>query len=200
MPKRALDNLLVLAIMGLLTERPMHPYEMGLVLRERRRDTYYRLTTGTLYSLVGALDDAGWIEQQATVQDSARPERTIFRLTATGLAEFRQRVDVSLRALSPDSSRFIVAVSYLGILSPGQAIDALGERAVHLEQSIRVHRTHLVTATGVHRVARLHMIEVEYILHQLTAELAWVRKISTEIENGTLIWPTQPQSHGDTHD
>ena len=35
MAKRKVSNLLALAVLSLLTERPMHPYEMSAVMRQR---------------------------------------------------------------------------------------------------------------------------------------------------------------------
>ena len=36
--RRAVNNLLALAVMSYLTQRPMHPYELGRLLREHADD------------------------------------------------------------------------------------------------------------------------------------------------------------------
>lgn len=53
--KRPVSNLLGLAVLGLLLEQPMHPYEMAATLRERNKDTSFKVRTGSLYDVVEAL-------------------------------------------------------------------------------------------------------------------------------------------------
>jgi DNA-binding PadR family transcriptional regulator len=47
---RRRSNPLALAMMALLFERPMHPYEMASSMRTRRKEGSIRLSYGSLYS------------------------------------------------------------------------------------------------------------------------------------------------------
>jgi len=50
--QRKLSNPLVLAVMVLLYERPMHPYEMAAALRERRKENSIKLRYGSIYTVI----------------------------------------------------------------------------------------------------------------------------------------------------
>ena len=67
--KRKVSNPLALAVMALLYERPMHPYEMVSVMRERGKHESVRLRYSSLYSVVEALVRDGLISPRETVRE-----------------------------------------------------------------------------------------------------------------------------------
>ncbi|MBB6171634.1 DNA-binding PadR family transcriptional regulator [Nocardiopsis mwathae] len=195
--KRKVTNTLALAVMGLLQEKPMHPYEMASTLRERQMDTVFKLRTGTLYDTVEALSRNGWIEPHATQREGNRPRRTVYAPTDHGQQEFLGWLDEIIRTPAPEYLRFLSAVSYLGALGPQRAEEALNERSQRLREQIEASRTQLEEAMAPGDLPRLFMIEVEYALHMAEAELAWTRATAQEIRDGSLVWPHQTiPAHG----
>jgi len=192
-PRRKIANTLALAVLGLLQERPMHPYEMASTLRDRHKDSSFKVNSGSLYDTVEALTREGWIEPVATQRDGRRPERTVYTFTPLGHREFLGWIDELIRTPVPEYPKFIGAVSYLGALGPDRAAEALAERAGHLERRIEETTAALGETVGSGRVPRLFMIEVECALHAWQAELAWTRATIDEIRDGRLAWPG-PQS------
>src|SRR5438128_5840912 len=75
---------LALSILQLLEERPMHPYELASIMRDRPMDEFIRLNFGSLYHTVDVLERNGWIVPTEREKEGNRPERTIYRLTPTG--------------------------------------------------------------------------------------------------------------------
>jgi DNA-binding PadR family transcriptional regulator len=193
MPRRKITNTLALAVLGLLQERPMHPYEMASTLRERHKDSSFKINSGSLYDTVEALAREGWIEPVETVRDGRRPERTVYAFTELGQREFLGWIDELIRTPVPEYPKFIAAVSYLGALGPERARDALAERAGQLQRRIEESTAALAATVGAGRVPRLFMIEVECALHSWEAELAWTRRTVDEIRDGALAWP---RDHG----
>ena len=187
--KRKIANTLALAVLGLLQERPMHPYEMASTLRERHKDSSFKINSGSLYDTVEALAREGWIEPVETERDGRRPERTVYAFTALGQQEFLAWIDELIATPVPEYPKFIAAVSYLGALGPDRAGQALAQRAGHLERRIEETAAALAATVGSGRVPRLFMIEVECALHSWEAELAWTRRTIAEIRDGTLPWP-----------
>ncbi len=60
MAKRKISNLLALAVLSLLTERPMHPYEVSAVMRQRGLADSIKLNYGRKASRTHRLrDDRG---------------------------------------------------------------------------------------------------------------------------------------------
>ena len=52
MTRRRVSNPLALAVLGCLSERPMHPYEISTTLRTRGKEQSIKLNYGSLYSVV----------------------------------------------------------------------------------------------------------------------------------------------------
>lgn len=189
MAKRKISNTLALAVLGLLQEQPMHPYEMASTLRERHKDSSFKVNSGSLYDTVEALVRHDWIEPVETARDGRRPERTVYATTELGQSEFVRWIDELLRTPVAEYPKFMAAVSYLGALGPDRAAEALAERAGHLAQRIDETNTVLADTVGSGAVPRLFMIEVECALHAWEAELAWTRRTIAEIRDGSLSWP-----------
>ncbi|MFF1280072.1 PadR family transcriptional regulator [Streptomyces sp. NPDC058299] len=189
MAKRKISNTLALAVLGLLQEQPMHPYEMASTLRERHKDSSFKVNSGSLYDTVEALVRHGWIEPVETARDGRRPERTVYATTELGQNEFVRWIDELLRMPVAEYPKFMAAVSYLGALGPDGAAEALAERAGHLAQRIDETNRVLADTVGSGAVPRLFMIEVECALHAWEAELAWTRRTIAEIRDGSLFWP-----------
>lgn len=189
MAKRKIYNTLALAVLGLLQEQPMHPYEMASTLRERHKDSSFKVNSGSLYDTVEALVRHGWIEPVETARDGRRPERTVYATTELGQSEFVRWIDELLRTPVAEYPKFMAAVSYLGALGPDRAAEALAERARHLAQRINEMKTVLADTVGSGKVPRLFMIEVECAVHAWEAELTWTRRTIAEIRDGSLFWP-----------
>jgi DNA-binding PadR family transcriptional regulator len=187
--KRKLSNTLALAVLGLLQEQPMHPYEMASTLRERQKDSSFKVNSGSLYDTVEALVRHGWITPVETVRDGRRPERTVYAPTAMGQDEFVRWIDELIRTPVAEYPKFMAAVSYLGALGPDGAADALTERAGHLERQVEQTTAILADTVGSGQLPRLFMIEAECAVHAWQAELTWTRRTIAEIRDGSLYWP-----------
>src|ERR1700722_16941454 len=81
------SNPLALAVLALLFERPMHPYEMGLILRQRHKEDSIKLRYGSLYTVIELLLKRGMIAARETAREGRRPERTVYEITAAGTEE-----------------------------------------------------------------------------------------------------------------
>src|ERR671936_1214287 len=81
---RARRTLWALAVLGLLREAPMHPYEMQRQLRMRHTDELLALKRGSLYHAIYQLQRDGLIEPVEVSREGRRPERTVYRITADG--------------------------------------------------------------------------------------------------------------------
>lgn len=187
--RRAVSNALGLAVLGLLMESPTHPHAMAATLRERGMDRVFKVTTGSLYDVVRTLERTGWIEARETLRVGARPERTIYQHTEVGRAEFVRWVDELIRVPADEYPKFLSAVSYLGALGPEGAVAALRERADRIRASLAEIRQGHREALESGEVPRLFVVEAEYAVRMLAAELGWVEEITTDITTGRLAWP-----------
>ena len=81
MANRKVSNMLALAVLSLLNEKPMHPYEMSATMKQRGIPDVIKLNNGSLYSVVEALLRHGWVVPLETSREGKHPERTIYAPT-----------------------------------------------------------------------------------------------------------------------
>jgi DNA-binding PadR family transcriptional regulator len=184
--KRRVSNPLALAVLALLAERPMHPYEMAFTLRMRRKEESIKLNYGSLYTVVEALLREELIQVKEVVREGKRPERTIYALTAAGAVEVHDWERELLAEPVKEFPQFMAGLALLPILPPAEAAAAQRERATALEIEAETLRTAIESLTGEESLPRVFLIEGEYELVLKDAELAWVRELAAELEAGEL--------------
>jgi len=180
--RRKVGNLMALAVLGTLVQRPMHPYEIASFLRARGKDEDMPIKWGSLYTVVGNLEKHGFVEAVGSSRDGARPERTTYRLTPAGGEELRDWVRELLGTPEPERTRFKAALSMLGALGPDEAVELLRQRTRLLHQRITDEQERLAGLD----VPRLFLVEDEYEIAVQRAELAWIRGLLAELESGAF--------------
>jgi DNA-binding PadR family transcriptional regulator len=184
--KRKVSNPLALAVLALLYERPMHPYEMVSTMRERGKHESVRLRYSSLYSVVGALEREELILPKETVREGRRPERTVYEITGAGREEFLTWLRELLREPVKEYTQFAAGLSFLPGLFPEEAIALLEERVLLLEQETGEMRSQLDDVVEQYKLPRLFVIESEHELMLREAELEWVRGIVKQMKAGEL--------------
>jgi DNA-binding PadR family transcriptional regulator len=181
--QRKVSNLLALAVLSTVVERPMHPYEIASLLRSRGKEDDMDIKWGSLYTVVRNLVKHGFIEVVDTERAGARPERTVYRITEAGRAELVDWVRELVSTPQPEHPKFKAGLSVLAILGPDEAAELLRQRLTTLEQAIAATRALLAEHTDV---PRLFLVEDEYELAVRGAEAAWVRALVIELETGAF--------------
>src|SRR5262245_7492314 len=102
---------LAMAVVELLHERDMHPYEMTQLMRERRVDLRVKLRPGSLYHTVDRLEASGIIEVVGTQRQGRRPERTVYALTEQGRDVFVEQARTMLATPAQEYPQYPVALS-----------------------------------------------------------------------------------------
>lgn len=183
--RKKVSNPLALAVLALLYEGPMHPYEMASTMRERGKHDSIKLNYGSLYTVVELLQRQGLIVPQETVREGRRPERTVYALTDAGRAELFDWLRSLLSRPVKEYPQFLAGLSLIGVLSPEEAAARLEERVRRLEAEIGETKAALESAAK-QGVPQLFLIEHEYEVTLREAELGWVRELVRTIREGTL--------------
>ncbi|WP_214414681.1 PadR family transcriptional regulator [Sphaerisporangium fuscum] len=181
-------DLVGLTVLALLAERDRHPYEMRLLIRQRRKD-YAMGSPRSLYRAVERLERAGLIEEAETGREGRRPERTVYRITSEGFESFQDQLGELVSVPLEDHPVFTAAVGLLAQLPPAAAAAALRTRVVLLEGSIA--ELEAQRAGLGRRLHRLLLLELEYLLALRRTELAWVRQLADDITGGALTWDAE---------
>lgn len=185
--KKPRSSPLALAVLGLLFEEPMHPYRMHRLIEQRGKDEVVNVRRrASLYQIIERLERAGLIAARETIKDPNRPERTVYEITDAG----REITVAWLREMLGDPVRefpiFPAALAYLPMLTTEDARAQLERRIAALGQELE-------RLTGLHQSAlpdipRLFLIETEYAVAMLRAEIAWVSGLVGDLRSGKLAW------------
>jgi DNA-binding PadR family transcriptional regulator len=181
-----------LSILNLLNERPMHPYEMAAMMRGRGHDRAFKIKESSVYDTVQRLSQRGLIEATEVRREGRWPERTVYAIRESG----RDELLIWLTShTSPEYPPLAAPLMYIYTLGPEGTVAALEARAVRLEAEIAGSDAFRATGRSQHPdFPRLFGIEEEFAQEMRRAELAWVRRIATELRNGILPWPVVPDA------
>ena len=180
--KRKVDNLMALAVLATVVERPMHRYEMASLMRARGKDQDMDIKWGSLYTVVQNLAKHGLLETIGNTRQGARPERTIYRITAGGRQELLDWTRELIGSPAPENPRFAAGLSVWMLLSPAEVRALLRSRLEKLEASLKARRAVLAEAGA--EIPRLFLVEGEYALAMTKAEVSWVRALLDELSSG----------------
>jgi DNA-binding PadR family transcriptional regulator len=181
--RRAVSNPLALAVLATLRQAPMHPYEMAATMRSQGKEHSIKLNYGSLYTVVDNLARHGFVEAVEARREGRRPERTVYQLTAAGQAELDDWMSELIAVPVKEYPQFEAALAELGVLPPAQVLPLLRERVAALEKHMSGLRAEVA---GLPWLPRLFMLETEYHLAMQEAELAWVRALAAEFEDGSF--------------
>jgi DNA-binding PadR family transcriptional regulator len=179
-----------LTVLQLLHEGPTHPYDMHRLVRERRIDLLVPVRRGTLYHAVGRLVKRGLIETVETTREGRRPERTVYRITEAGTDALLDRLRDLLAVPRRDYPPLTQALSFISRVEPADAVAQLELRIGWLEAEVASFKAVIEHAAGA---PRHWLVEEEYVLALLEAELAWVRTLTDDIRAHRVTWvPDEP--------
>lgn len=194
MVKRKVGNLLALAVLSYLTQRPMHPYELQRSLKDNDAAHTFKLSYGALYSVVRQLASAGFIEELETEREGNRPERTVYRLTPAGAQEMGDWLRELLAEPQSEYPAFAAALSLIVVLPPEEAAALLTDRLGRIEaERAELSRTRdAAIAAGVHPV---FLVEDEYRSALLSAEADFVAGFIDRIADADSDWAAPWRAH-----
>ncbi len=201
------SNPLALAVLALLFERPMHPYEMAATLKQRNKGESIKIRYGSLYTVIELLLKRGLIAAKETSREGRRPERTVYVLTPPGNDELFSWMQDLLRDPVNDYTQFEAGLSLLPVLPPEDAVMLLRQRALSLsaaaarleaqltllaQQEVPVAAEELPPVLVGKKFPALFVVESEFKLSVIKAEHAFVvelvRRITEEGWGPLDLW------------
>ncbi|MGV9415625.1 PadR family transcriptional regulator [Nocardia sp. NPDC003693] len=178
---------MAIAVLALLEERPMHPYEMYQLLMTRHEDELVKIKPGSLYHTVARLAEQGLVLAEGTDRAGNRPERTIYRIRSEGRARLRARITELLRLPIKEYPAFPVALAEAHNLPVQEVIALLRERLTWIDG--RSAEIEALREWAVSRqVPRRFWAVIEYMHALNVTEGEWVRAFVADLESGELPW------------
>nr|WP_202542494.1 PadR family transcriptional regulator [Streptomyces sp. SID2563] len=170
--------------MVLLAERSMHPYEIAQTLRRRGKQHSVKINFGSLYTVVQNLEKHGYVEVTGVQRQGNRPERTLYGLTEAGRAEMLHWLSDLIAVPAEEYPVFDTALALLPALPPEEVGELLADR--EQAQTVRAAALRGVLAQLGGSLPRVFVVETEYQLHMLEAELEWIARFRKEIGAATI--------------
>jgi DNA-binding PadR family transcriptional regulator len=182
---RPIRNHLALAVLGCLSERPMHPYEISTTLRSRNKEGSIKLNYGSLYSVVESLQKHGMITARETTRAGRRPERTVYEITPAGEHELEDWLSELISKPVRDFTALEAGLSLMGYLPPDEVARLLDLRAVQLRIDQRAVNAELAEGRAM-GLPDMFVVEGMYRAAVLAAELAFVTSLAEGLRDGSF--------------
>jgi DNA-binding PadR family transcriptional regulator len=179
-----------IAVLALLAERPMHPYEMYRLLLERHEDRRVKIRPGSLYHTVDRMAENGLVEAIGTERDGGRPERTTYQVTDTGRQELTDRIRTLLATPVNEYPQFPVALGEAHNLPLQEVIELLSTRVRRIEGELAGSAA-LLRSADERGVEEAYLLAAHFAQELLTTERDWLTGLIGRLERKELRWPSE---------
>jgi DNA-binding PadR family transcriptional regulator len=178
---------LALTVLRMLSDGPMHPYEMQQRIRHHAYDRAVRITHGSLYHSVERLAGGCLIEPVETGRSGKRPERTVYAITDQGREAAQQRMAELLAEPAQEFPLFGTALAFLNLLAEDEVARHLRRRELTLEAT-QAGEQAVYEALRKRGLERYKLIDHELTITRRAAELDFVRGLADDLEAGRLTF------------
>jgi DNA-binding PadR family transcriptional regulator len=183
-PQRSALGLIVLTQ---LAAEPMHVYRMQKMFEAQGKDRVVNVRSrASLYQTIERLERHGLVEVAETERVEGYPDRVIYRTTPAGREVAHEWLREMLRSGGDEYPEFIAALSIMFVLAPGDAREELERRAERLASELANAEGSVVGAPE--GLPRLFLLEEEYRMTLLRAELEWLRDVIDDLRDERLTW------------
>lgn len=185
------------ALLGLLLDRPAHPYQLAGRLQQRLGPAW-EVNSGQVYQLVKKLETEGLIQRAQTIRGETA-ERHVYEITDEGVGEFERWFDHNGPEVRLCRRPLLVKVTFAG---PKRLADALAkvdayelECAQRLREIAQLRETLPGEGSLVRTEQLLLRLNLSADIFQLEGELRWASH-AREILSWLAIREGPPPSSG----
>lgn len=125
-----------LLILGVLHRGDFHPYEIKRRLENAMVECYIDVDVGTLYYAIRQLEKVGLISAVSQERVARGGIRTVYRISASGRAEFRELLHRQFEQEGPVSQTLYGALLFLHLSDLATVEDLVRRRIAHLDELI----------------------------------------------------------------
>jgi DNA-binding PadR family transcriptional regulator len=165
-----------LMVLGLLSEKPMHGYQLKRVLEENHADLWSEVSTGHLYYTLKKLKKLKYVDEKTT-RTGNRPPRHVYSLTDEGKRALKtglDELDVHTQRLF-FSLDIVIAFARALSLAPGKLELLIGKRRAAVEEEIEEIKEAWREKAVSGKLNLSEYLIFEHRLSLLTAELRWAK-------------------------
>ncbi|SDU51794.1 PadR family transcriptional regulator [Gordonia westfalica] len=180
-------------VLGLLLERPMHPYEMVQTTVARREDRLAKFRAGTLYHAVDRLATNELIEVHEIRREGNRPERTVYAITEQGRRALTENLERILETRPEEYPELYLALSEAHGL-PRNRVAELLERRVATMRADLADVEAAVTEIRSRGKPEMFFLDAGCRIATLNAQIAWLDDLVDRLRTHRIEWLDDPDS------
>jgi DNA-binding PadR family transcriptional regulator len=170
-----------------LFEQPMHVYKMQKQFEATGKDRVVNVRSrASMYQTLERLQRHGLVEVAETARVEGYPDRVVYAITDPGREVAREWLRQMLRTSGNDYPEFLAALSILFGLPPDEARAELEVRVQRLSGELAETRAELSAIPP--GLPRLFLLEEEYRIALLSAEVAFLSGLVDDLQAGRLTW------------
>jgi PadR family transcriptional regulator AphA len=167
------------ALLGLVIDHPIHPYEMHQQLLEAKAlGLVWHLKQGHLYAMVASLEEAGYLTS-TTESQGTRPPRKVLHLTPAGRSAFENWVATPVAHGRDLRQEFLAKLFFAAQQSAAAAVALISRQRDSCESWIRDLRQEIQALEVSRRYERLVL---QFRLSQMEAVLSWLDQCEQAME------------------
>jgi len=165
----------------------MHVYRMQKLFEAEGKHRIVNVRSrASLYQTIERLQRLGLVEVAETIRQEGYPDRTVYAITDAGREAAGAWLREMLSETGSEYPEFIVAVSLLFGLPVDEARAQLELRAERIAAQLADSRRALEAVPP--ELPRLFVLEEEYRIAVLEAELTWLRGVIEDLRAGRITW------------
>lgn len=163
-----------LLLLGLLRHNQMHGYQLHEFINNNLASCS-DLKKPTAYHLLDKMEKYGWLISSAD-DDSSRPTRKIYQITAEGETNFQRLLRDNLSSYAGATFSNNIGLAFMDALSGEEIRKLLEERRLMLMVELNTMREVPPHSGSMGLI-------IEHQLHHLESELGWLDSVMTRFAN-----------------
>ncbi len=126
------------ALLGLLSEKPKHAYEIKNDIKERDMGYWTEISTSSIYKLLNKLEERDFLVSETKISEKNVLQK-VYTLTDHGREQFLLKINDLISSWQPTIQPFDISLANLGLISKQQAIDGLTKYSESLDKNIKCY-------------------------------------------------------------
>lgn len=167
-----------------------HGYDVRRELLSIGADEWANVAPGSVYNALKSLVRDGMLDVVGTDRQGARPERTVYGLTAAGEDEFQRLLWDNVRHAEMANHPLLAGLAFLPLFPREELVAVMRHRYEELRERIGARQRELRAVVGgsgdpARGGVPFHVAEsYRLIIGLLEAEAAWARDFADRLERG----------------
>lgn len=171
----------------------MHGYQIRQDALRDQAEWWSDVKPGSLYSALHRMAKDGLVEVERTETPDNSPQRTVYRITASGGRELLAQRNEALERVVFASDPLDLALRYVADLTTDELVAAVTSRHAALVARLAKHEADYASSRPY--LTGLEPITFRHVLQRLRTEVTWHEQLIAELASPETA-PPEPSSSG----